>query len=318
MIGIVAIIAGHVWTQVRVEDLVFAWHVPVFFFLTGWLWNDKRTIRAEISSRSRSLLVPYVSWLVLIGIVAIARVVHNHGPVLGLMKHMVEGGRYLGRPFSAFWFVTALFALCILRRLLGRFSLVVVSGIAVVLLAASYPVSHQLARTPEEIGLAVPTLLILVAGEWARKLRPMIPVPLLIGPILVIGPLLLIGFDVVRPPDLKGGDLGTPGAAYAVALAICLGLVLTALEAERFVPRTVRNAFITLASVGLAVILSHAAVLWVLGTPATGNWTGFVAALVIPWVVGLLIVRTPAARLLIAWPARSAIRTDRGLEPAKT
>lgn len=53
VIAIVAIVAGHAWTRVRSALVVHAWHVPVFFILSGYLWSGRRSLRQEAGAGSR-------------------------------------------------------------------------------------------------------------------------------------------------------------------------------------------------------------------------------------------------------------------------
>jgi acyltransferase len=311
VVGIAAIVAGHVWSTGIPAHLVYAWHVPVFFFLTGWLWRGGRTLAEETASRVRTLLVPYAAWLVVIGIPYLIVLAHEDGPVVGELKHLAYGGRYLVRPFTAFWFVTALFALCLLRRALGRLSLPVVTAVAVALWGLSYPVAGALSKAPESIGMALPALVFLVGGEWARIVAPRLPARAVLGPVLVVAPLVAVAVGAVRAVNLKIGDLGTPVAGYVVALAVSLGLVITAQELERHVPARLAPGAVALASVGLTVILSHAVLLSLLATPASGRWSDFAITLVVPWVIALVIRRTPAARVLVAWPNPARAITTR-------
>jgi acyltransferase len=87
-----------------------------------------------------------------------------------------------------------------------------------------------------------------------------------------------------------------------VAIAISIGLVLLA---ESVVPRLGERAgrgAIVLAGSGTMVILTHAVVLFALGTPAGGSWPDFAIAVLLPWGAALTIARTPLAPFLIGSP----------------
>src|SRR5262245_28525061 len=70
IVGLVAVVAGH---TLGGRELFYPWHMPLFFFLSGYLWTSGRSLPAEVQRRTRSLVVPYLFWLGVIGVLAVAR-----------------------------------------------------------------------------------------------------------------------------------------------------------------------------------------------------------------------------------------------------
>lgn len=58
-IAILCIILGHL-NSLRIARVVFTFHVPIFFFITGYFTNDRLPVKAFIKRKARMLLVPYV------------------------------------------------------------------------------------------------------------------------------------------------------------------------------------------------------------------------------------------------------------------
>lgn len=305
VLAIVAIVVGHVWTDGRFDRLLYSWHVPVFFFLTGYLWTPGRSLATEVRRRTTTLLVPYLSWLVLLsGAVLVAALVSG-GPVpLGTFRDAVLGGSWAGRPYSAFWFVTALWAAAVLYRLVERLPWPVQAVLALLALTAAAVVPLQLAAVPLALGVAVPCVVLLMGGRQSRALldratgagRPWI------GAGLLIGGGLPFAVGAARPFDLKDADWGTPGLSVLGAVAISAGLVLLAEAATARLSARACAAIVLLAEGGLMVVLSHALVLWLLGTPPTGVPWHLALALVVPWAGALAVRRTAAAPLLLGRP----------------
>ena len=57
-IGIICIIIGHL-QFFAIKRIVFTFHVPIFFLITGYFINAKRSIPEFVKTRARTLLVPY-------------------------------------------------------------------------------------------------------------------------------------------------------------------------------------------------------------------------------------------------------------------
>ncbi len=58
-IAIICIILGHLGNA-HINSVVFTFHVPVFFFITGYFTNTNLCIKDFIKNKTRTLLVPYV------------------------------------------------------------------------------------------------------------------------------------------------------------------------------------------------------------------------------------------------------------------
>lgn len=304
VIGIVAIVAGHVWwDNPWVRDALYSWHVPIFFFLSGYLWKSGRTVRTEMSNRTRTLLIPYVTWLVIIAAAYIPWLIQQGRFEPRAVLDLVLGGDRLGRPFSAFWFMSALFVAAIVYRVFSEnLPKWVVWALAVAGLAAAWAAPHLLASVPFSAGVAVPALIFIAAGHLLREHRGRFTRPALTGIILVVISAILVFIGVARPLDMKQADMGTPVISVLVATAICCGLVLVAEVAMPKAPRGLGATMVLLASAGTMVILTHAIVLWILATPPEGSLLAFAAALIVPWAVALLAIRSPLAPCLNGSP----------------
>ncbi len=57
-IAMISIIIGHLG-EPAINRVVFTFHVPVFFFITGYFLSDKKSIKDFIKNKARTLLVPY-------------------------------------------------------------------------------------------------------------------------------------------------------------------------------------------------------------------------------------------------------------------
>jgi fucose 4-O-acetylase-like acetyltransferase len=303
ILGIIAIVAGHVWAVGTVRDLLFAWHVPVFFFLSGYLWVEQRSLSVEFGKRFRSLIVPYLAWLLIIAAAVAAETVQTGGTLTwAFAANLLKGGAYVGRPFTAFWFLTALFIATILCRLISRLPLWARWTIALATLAVAYLWPEAVKWIPLSAGTAAACLIFVVAGHTLAQLKNH-RVAIFIGASIVgLAFLVLVGRHIASPVDLKKADFGTPGIAVIGAIAISAALVVAA---TRFVPALaprLSRVITVVARAGVVVILTHPVILWILNTPPEESRLAFALALLIPWAVGVGITFTPLSPLFAGVP----------------
>ena len=299
VVGVLAVVVGHVYRDPLSLHLTYTWHVPLFFVLSGYLWTPGRPLREEVRRRARTLLVPYASWLVA---VLAWLVLWTRGTgVLSRTRDVLLGGSYAPKPHSAFWFVTALFVAVVVLRALERVPAWLRLGVVLGGWAAAEVAGEQLARVPLAAGSALGALVLVAAGQGLRRLRPRLPaVPVAVG--LLLGSALLVGSGLSEPQELKFGDLGTPVLSVVVSVAVSAALVLLGEQVGPHLPAAARRAVAVLAPALLAVVLSHGVFLrvWVKGDALRGEvWGGrplvLAVTLVVPTVAAVLLSRSQLA-----------------------
>ncbi|MBK0418347.1 hypothetical protein JD276_04785 [Leucobacter sp. CSA1] len=307
LLSVVAIVAGHIWGYDNTAKLLYTWHVPVFFFLSGYLWKPGRAVGAELRSRLRSLGRPYVAWLAILTVCLVAFGIAAGEDVSGDVAAGLYGGAGATQPYTTIWFVSVLFFATLGYRLLERLPgwarwAAILAGTA-----SGYLWGPELAATPLSVASAVPCLVLLAAGAACRSLRSSIARPLLTGIALLAASAALILFDVSAPVDIKAGDYGTPVLSLLCAVAISFALVLVA---ERVVPAgRVSRCLTWLALPALAVVFAHPLFFDVPGPRVVV----FAVAFLVPLAVGLIGLRTPLSPWLTGQERRGA---DRSLSPS--
>lgn len=114
-LGIIGVVVGH--TDLQVVKYIYWFHMPLFFALSGYLFKpveNASEIVSWIAKRARQLLIPYISFVVLL---LIARSI-QHPPrdihrFLSDLAGIAAGGRlipgeYVGL-YAPIWFITCLF-----------------------------------------------------------------------------------------------------------------------------------------------------------------------------------------------------------------
>lgn len=301
-LGILAIVVGHVWVDEPIHLSLYSWHVPVFFFLSGYLASRKRSVADETRARWRTLARPYLFWFAVIAVVYVPYTLATD-PSVDTLLGPVYGGVLGRKPFTAFWFVFTLFAVAVLWRMLQSAPRWVLAASLVVALVASIVAGVALAWTPLAIGSAIPALLFVAAGAAARRIEPRLRLAqrVLIGVVLLVIALTLLATGAVPPLDIKQGEWGMPVLTALNATMISWGLVLLARAAPWGRAGAVFTGF---ARIGFVVILTHGAILWALFLiEGFDKWAALVIALVGSTVIGLLVARTPAAPWATGMPA---------------
>ncbi|PPI56322.1 acyltransferase family protein [Rathayibacter toxicus] len=292
ILGMVAIVAGHVWTTEECRWMVFPWHVPLFFMISGRLWTRKRDVGTDIRTRVQTLLVPYLSWLLIIGALLAGSLIARKWPFTADGVFRFIFGNF-GRPFTAFWFVTCLFVAVLVLRLLQRFPMWVPTVIAVTGLVVAYISPELVSAVPWSAGTAIPSLVFVLAGYGLTVWAPQRPV--LVGSIGLAGGVALVVSRVAEPLDIRASQFGTPIFSVLAAIAISGGLIL--LGEKAFERATDRVAIVvgTLASAILVVVFTHAAILTMLRFNAL---VAFAVVAVSSWGLGLLLIRLPHTQFL--------------------
>ncbi|QOT15867.1 acyltransferase [Paenarthrobacter sp. YJN-5] len=306
IIALVAIVIGHVYTHNEFTDkLIQSWRLPIFFMLSGYFWSASRDLNAEACTRTKRLLVPYAWWLLILAVISLpARAIREPDSLGGALTGVIFGGSYAERPFTTFWFFTALFVATVLYRFLTELRTGVRLAVVGVGLLVNVLFGAELALAPFSVLSALGALVFIEAGRFVRTLSRGInsktAAGLAAGCVAIAAVILLALPDFV-PVDMKSGQF--PPLAVLVALLICTALLLAAISVPEPTSKVAR-ALETVTRPTLAVIILHPLVLWVL-RPESGSLplpAITAAALLLPWVAGLLIARTRLSYPLLGVP----------------
>ncbi|MDN4614762.1 acyltransferase family protein [Leifsonia sp. F6_8S_P_1B] len=309
VIGVAAVVFGHVYGAIpAVHQWVYAWHVPLFFVLSGYFWRasgarrtpQRRTFADEFRIRARTLALPYVSWFLVIAV--LGRVIPNpSGNIDGsLLIVLARGGSNATGLFGTFWFVSALFFTCLLYRLIDRLPWAWQAAIALVGLAAGIFAGQWLGATPLGIGQALPCVAFVMAGRLLRHVEPRLRRPVVIGGAAIAMAALLIAVVPMTPIDLKSGGWGLPLLGPLLAVLISGGMILVGSRLP--IPERAAGPITALASVAIAVVLFHPYPIWLLNGWHVAHAVILLVALVVPWGVALLLRSTPLAYPLLGIP----------------
>lgn len=302
VLGVLAILAGHVWYTSDAAHLVtYSWHVPVFFLLSGYLWTDARTLRQELARRWGSIIVPYIVWWLVVCAVYVTWALANGYGIRAPVYYValaVWGGGAAFRPFTAFWFFSALVVAVLFLRLVQHRPAWWAWGGAVLAIAACHLFTPIALRSPLAVVQGVACALFVLIGMQLRRVRPGIRAPGRTGAALLLAGVALMTLPGYKTLEIKSADFGTPVLSVVVASLLGVGLILALERLTDGVGAGVASVVTTLAACATVVILVHGVPMLLLETPRSGGWLDFVVVVTSSVGLALVVMRTRWARWL--------------------
>lgn len=318
VIAIVGVVARHNWYDPKgaVALVVCPWAIAVFFVLTGYLWSSKRTVQAEIKNRYKGLLIPYITWMILISVPYFIWA-FQHYPFSWALQLFVGagyGGKFAVVPYSACWFFTTMFFAAVFMRYLERFPRRVTWAVIAVTIAITCTVPVVLKYGPLGSTLALPCMLFIVMGQELRRYRARITQPLVAGLAFLAAGTIAVVLGASHNTagvliEVKNSTYGYPVAGLVSGAIISIGLILIAESTDRYIPSTLGPSITKTASTATFIMFLHPCILLVLGvtTAPFGNWPTFLLAFVVPYALALACLRAQVFPWLTGvWPPKAA------------
>lgn len=101
--GMILIIMGHIHFSEGFDHYIHAFHVPLFFFISGFFFKTgKYDLKNFVIKKTKGLLIPYFLWAVIYEIIALFFNKQNWSGIIWNNTVLVPIG-------GALWFLTALF-----------------------------------------------------------------------------------------------------------------------------------------------------------------------------------------------------------------
>lgn len=175
-IGIIFMVLGHLHFSDDVFNLyIYAFHMPLFFIVSGMLFNQERPVASIIRSRAKALLIPYLVFGGIYGVVYIANCIltHDSEAVKSGLKIMLlyPTDRF---PYeSALWFLPVMFitsvAYAAIRKAMNL-KLASIVCLAIGIFGFAYPVLTEV-RLPWGIDTAFVALLFFHTGYLMKHYK---------------------------------------------------------------------------------------------------------------------------------------------------
>jgi len=294
VVGMLAVVVGHVWYVEPVIRWTYSWHVPLFFLLGGYLWVYRRTFREEFRVRFDRIGRPYIFWwLVTCAVYLIWERFFGVGYFpWKFVALAIWGGLGALRPWTAFWFFSAFFIAVLVVRWSMRAGWWWTLAFAYVALVCTYVEPEIAKRAPLAAIAAVGCTGFVLFGIGLRELRPHLRHPATVGLCAIGVGIAGISLPFYRPLGIKSADFGTPILSILVAAMIGSGLILIGSSLTPRIPEALGRPISVLAECATVVFLSHGIFLLLLRTPDRGGWLDFAVVLGVPVGIALATMRS--------------------------
>ncbi len=118
--GIILMVMGHVWFGRVFDTIIHVFHMPMFYFITGFFFADcdgLSDIKKRVKKRAQALLIPYLAYALLHYLIYFC----FKGWDAALLRLFVFNTEEGGIPIAgALWFLTSLFLADLFYLLLSR------------------------------------------------------------------------------------------------------------------------------------------------------------------------------------------------------
>ncbi|MGD9665298.1 MAG: acyltransferase family protein [Novosphingobium sp.] len=292
-IGIVLVVIAHVWTRGPVRDAIYAFHMPLFFLLSGYVARP-RPLAAFARTQFWAMAVPYVAFLLTLALAdQLIEHMRGHLPMFRSWGQaawaLLLGGSELRGPFTIFWFIPCLAIARLCQNALWRLWPNVRDWRWIVTMTATATFGLWVgARTDfSPLGLlSVPVALpLLWLGAVWRSLKD--DRLLMAGALLIGG--AVVALAVPQPLNMKVGDYGLP--LLSLPLAVLLSLATAAVARLSCNVPPLRFWTVVLGRRSLIIMYCHVAVIHY-GAPYIDKPLLLVLAMLLPLVVHQLLACT--------------------------
>ena len=146
-IGIICVVMGHIFrSQMLAHKIIYLFHMPLFFYISGFLHKVKQNNRAYTIQKIRNLIIPYFSIFIFVYLSFFILYFPKGYPVEYIkidILYYLQGGRLLreivDNVFVVMWFITCLFFTQVIYNMIQTtFKPKIVHVIIVLLLMAAY------------------------------------------------------------------------------------------------------------------------------------------------------------------------------------
>lgn len=219
-LGMLCVVAGHIYSGFT-SELIYVFHMPLFFFISGSLFNKKENLKQYFETKAVHFLIPYLSFLLIFhfGLNLPKLVSDSSDGIFQYIYSGIVGGETLHGHTGVFWFVTCLFITQqIANYIMVKCHNVRLLLIVAILLCVSYVNSlffpnYYLPWSLNVVFAALP--IFLIGYLYNKKIR--------INTLFLLGCLAIIIIIVLK---YEGFSYDMKNAQYGIPFATLLGSLL--------------------------------------------------------------------------------------------
>lgn len=171
-LAIIIMVLGHVGINDSFDKYIHAFHMPLWFFISGWLFNIERNVKEIVSKNFKNLILPYLIW----GIIHIPLwIVFCYDGTENIWEPVVNlflvNTNLLMPIAGALWFLTSLFfaelIFCLVYKCFKKRYSIIIAVLIALLGNAFVPIFHF--RLPWAIDTSLVAALFIYVGFVLRK-----------------------------------------------------------------------------------------------------------------------------------------------------
>lgn len=284
-IGILLVVAGHIFSG-EVSQAIYIFHMPLFFFLSGYLHKAGYGGKEYLHKKIKHLLVPYLAYLVLCYPVQLWMLILSHAWRTSLyVIAPILGGRFLIGPCAVFWFITCLFitqqAFNFLLNMKARWIL----PVAVLISWATATALSLFAPhfwLPFSANIALAALPMYSIGFFCKTRR--VEIPLLVDLVLVVTSLFLLREGMHVSMDMRSGVYGIPLLTLVLALG-WIDLVFKISNIDIPLP-AITGCLSAVGKSSLVIMYLHQPIQVIMNKfGATDSWVRYITSILVSYAV---------------------------------
>ena len=328
--GIAMVVLGHVTNIGFGHFFVFTFHMPLFFFVSGFLHRVDLRFKAYARKKAITLLVPYLTFLLAISLLKLPHLAHNFTPhrIAHALLLLAWGGSKLRGAFGSFWFLSCLYLTQqVMNYLLARFSTRVVVIVVLAGLCLSYVnyLAFPNLTLPLDANVVLAAAPFYFAGSLFRGRNVMNWRYSLFAVFCVttVSALIARGTPAYGSAVYMTMKDNVYGVIF-ISQFLALGCIIGTFQLAQALPSQTLcgRALTRLGLLSLPIMFIHAEIL---NGPAAhavrryGTLVGFVLTLVVSWLVAEVMMRAWASRALFmgSLPDFERLITSRNTNPAQ-
>ncbi|MCU1321256.1 MAG: acyltransferase 3 [Acidobacteriaceae bacterium] len=302
-IGILLVVLGHLESGLP-SRIIYAFHMPFFFFLSGYVHKIQGDYAGFFRKRCIHLLVPYVAFLLLLAPLELHRASHaGSGAIQKTITDMIWGGDRLHGDYGVFWFITCLFATQqIANWLLSKCKPGTIAVWATISMALAYVNSVLFPRftLPLDLNVVVAALPFYLAGYYAKKAeldRWWVTLAATLG---VVATVWLAYANVPIQYDMRSAIYGVP--VLSLLLAACCIVAMIRVSKLILLAPAITSMFEKIGAASMGIMFIHKPLP---GFPGFGRLsifhplTAFVVVSFIAYVCTVFISRFSLTRAIL-------------------
>jgi len=223
-IGIILVVLGHIKGGFS-QDLIFLVHMPLFFFISGYLFKpqDKKKF---FFKKTVSLLLPYFTFLIIL--YPIEYPYSDDKNIINYILKPIYGGQLLNKGLIAYWFVTCLFLTQQIFNLLFQKikSKKLLSFVMFLFLVISYINSeiYPFFRLPWNAHIVLATIPFFYTGYLFKQKKTSINLIIIL--VLNVIATYITYYKIPIRYDMKVANYGIPIISFILSLASIILIIL--------------------------------------------------------------------------------------------